>query len=65
MTILRVDLVLLLSALGHTGPELERLQGSGALWRPLSLSVTLLMTFVSLVYMLTIRKYYANESAQT
>jgi hypothetical protein len=65
MTILRVDLLLLLRALGHSGAELDGLLGSGALWRPLSLSITLLMTLVSLVYMLTIRKYYANESAQT
>jgi hypothetical protein len=65
MTILRVDLLLLLRALGYTGPQLEALQGSGALWRPLTLSITLLMTFVSLVYMLTIRKYNAIESGQT
>jgi len=60
MTVLRVDLLLLLRALGYTGPQLAALQGSGALWRPLTLSVTLLMTVVSLGYMLTIRKYFAE-----
>ena len=60
MTVMRVDLVLLFRALGYTGPQLAALQDSGTLWRPLTLLVTLLMTVVSLVYMLAIRKYFAR-----